>query len=163
LFSGYQTKTAPFTRDDSLATTFDQFTVTYNGDDGDMQYIVADNSKVIMDADGRPIFHDAASGGLNLFDEMRDLIVALENDDSVAISTQIKNIRSANAAIVYQFKTTENHWDNYKPKIENLLGNEEVADITQAVLELKSLEIAYESTLATAAQIIQPGFLNFLK
>jgi flagellin-like hook-associated protein FlgL len=43
------------------------------------------------------------------------------------------------------------------------LGNEEVADITQAVLELKSLEIAYESTLATAAQIIQPGFLNFLK
>ncbi|MGD2097766.1 MAG: flagellar hook-associated protein FlgL [Desulfobacterales bacterium] len=173
LFSGYQTKTAPFTRDDSLGTTFDQFTVTYNGDDGDKQYIIADNSKVIMDADGRPIFHDAASGGLNIFDEMRDLIVALENDDMVAISTQsdrlnqartqIKNIRSANAGIIYQLKTTENHWDNYKPKIENLLGDEEVADITQSVLELKSLEIAYESTLATAAQITQPGFLNFLK
>ena len=173
LFSGYQTKTAPFTRDDAQATTFDQFTVTYNGDDGDMEYIVADNSKVVMDADGRPIFHDAVSGGLNIFDEMRDLIVALENDDAVAISTQsdrlnqartqIKNIRSANAAIIYQLKTTENHWENYKPKIENLLGDEEVADITQAVLELKSLEIAYESTLATAAQITQPGFLNFLK
>ena len=32
LFSGYQTKTAPFSRDDTQATTFDQFTVTYNGE-----------------------------------------------------------------------------------------------------------------------------------
>lgn len=172
LFSGYQTKTAPFSRDESQATTFDQYTVTYNGDDGDVQLIVADTSKVTMDADGRPIFHAAASGGLNVFDIMRDLMVALENDDTLAISaqsdllnqsrTQIRNVRSANAAIIYQLKTTENHWDSYKPKIEDLLGEQEAADITEAVLELQSLELSLESTLATAAKIIQPGFLSFL-
>jgi flagellar hook-associated protein 3 FlgL len=173
LFSGYQHKTAPFSRDDTQITTFDQFTVTYNGDAGDVQFIVADNAKVTMDADGRPLFHDAASGGINIFDAMRDLMVGLENDDTLVISaqsdvlnqarTQIKNIRSANAAIIYQLTTTENHWESYKPKIEDLLGEEETADMTQAVLELRSLELAYESTLATAANIIQPGFLSFLK
>ncbi|MGD9240561.1 MAG: flagellar hook-associated protein FlgL [Desulfobacterales bacterium] len=173
LFSGYQVKTAPFSRDDSLATTFDQFTVTYNGDGGDMQFIVADNTQVTMDADGRPIFHDAAPGGVSIFDAMRDLIVGLENDDTAAISiqsglldqghTQIQNIRSANAPILYQLKTAENHWEYYKHKIEDLLGTEENADITRAVVELQSLELAYQSTLATAARIIQPGLISFLQ
>ena len=173
LFSGYQTKTAPFSRDDTQATTFDQFTITYNGDAGDMQFIVADNTTITMQADGQPIFHDAASGGINIFDVMRDLIVGLENDDTAAISiqsglleqgeTQIQDIRSANAPILYQLQTTENHWEHYKPKIEDLLGTEENADITRAVVELQSLELAYQSTLATAARIIQPGLISFLK
>ena len=173
LFSGYQTKTAPFSRDDTQATTFDQFTVTYNGDAGDMQFIVADNTTITMQADGQPIFHDAASGGINIFDVMRDLIVGLENDDTAAISiqsglleqgeTQIQDIRSANAPILYQLKTTENHWEYYKPKIEDLLGTEENADITRAVVELQSLELAYQSTLATAARILQPGLISFLQ
>ena len=173
LFSGYQTKTAPFSRDDTQATTFDQFTVTYNGDAGDMQFIVADNTTITMQADGQPIFHDAASGGINIFDVMRDLIVGLENDDTAAISiqsglleqgeTQIQDIRSANAPILYQLQTTENHWEYYKPKIEDLLGTEENADITRAVVELQSLELAYQSTLATAARIIQPGLISFLQ
>jgi flagellar hook-associated protein 3 FlgL len=104
---------------------------------------------------------------------MRDLIVGLENDDTAAISTQsglldqgqtqIQDIRSANAPILYQLKTAENHWEHYKPKIEDLLGREENADITQAVVELQSLELAYQSTLATAARIIQPGLISFLK
>jgi len=43
------------------------------------------------------------------------------------------------------------------------LGREEEADITQAVVELQSIELAYESTLATTARILQPGLLDFLK
>lgn len=173
LFSGYQIKTAPFSRDDSQATTFDKFTVSYNGDTGDAQFIVADGTTITMDADGQPIFHDAASGGINVFDVMRDLIVGLENDDTAAISTQsdlldqgrtqIKDIRSANAPILFQLIASENHWQHYKPKIEDLLGEEENADVTRAVVELQSLELAYQSTLATAARILQPGLINFLE
>ena len=124
LFSGYQTQTAPFSRDDSLATTFDRFTVTYNGDDGDARFIVAQNTEIAIEADGRPLFHNAAGGGVNVFDAMRDLIVGLENDDTEAICAQadmidqaqkqIDNIRAANSPIAYQLETTENHWTNYK-------------------------------------------------
>ena len=173
MFSGYQTKTAPFSRDDTQATTFDKFTVTYNGDAGDARFMVAHNSEITIDTDGRPLFHNAAAGGLNIFDAMRDLIVGLENDDTAAISaqggmmdqarTQINNVRAANSPILYQLETTENHWQNYKPKIQELLGKEEEADITQAVVELQRIELAYQTTLATAARIIQPGLINFLK
>ena len=173
MFSGYQTQTAPFSRDDALATTFDKFTVTYNGDTGDARYIVGQNSEITIDTDGRPLFHDAAGGGLNIFDAMRDLIVGLENDDTAAISTQagmmdqaraqINTIRAANSPIAYQLETSENHWQNYKPKIQELLGREEEADITQAVVELQSIELAYQTTLATTARVIQPGLIDFLK
>lgn len=171
MFSGYQTKTAPFSRDDTQATTFDKFSVTYNGDAGNVKYIIAENTEVTIPADGEVLFHDPA--GDSVFDTMRDLIVALENDDTAAISTQeelldqartqLQNIRSANASIYYQLGTTETHWQNYKPKIEELLAREETADITEAIVELQSLELAYQTTLATTARIIQPGLLSFLK
>jgi len=173
LFSGYQTKTAPFSRDDSLATTFDQYTVAYNGDGGDARFIVAHNTEITIDADGRPLFQNATGGGINIFDAMRDLIVGLENDDTAAISAQadlldagrdqINTIRANNSPILYQLETTENHWQNYKPKIQELLGRQEEADITQAVVELQQIELAYQTTLATAARIIQPGLVNFLE
>jgi len=173
LFSGYQTKTAPFSRDDTLATTFDRYTVTYNGDAGDARFVVGDNTQVSINADGRPIFHNAAGGGINIFDVMRDLIVGLENDDTTAISTQgnlidqgrkqISDIRSANAPIFYRLEITENHWQNYKQKIQEMLGKAQDADITQAVAELQSIELAYQTTIATAARVIQPGLINFLK
>ena len=77
--------------------------------------------------------------------------------------TQINDVRAANAPILYQLETTENHWQNYKPKIQELLGKQEEADITQAVVELQSIELAYQTTLATTARIIQPGLISFLK
>ena len=173
MFSGYQTRTAPFSRDETLATTFDQFTVTYNGDDGDARFIVAQNTEITIDADGRPLFHNAAAGGINIFDAMRDLIVALEADDTAAISAQadlidhgrkqINNIRAANSPILYQLMTSENHWQNYKPKIQELLAKEEEVDVTQAVVELQSIELAYQTTLATTARVTQQGLIDFLK
>ena len=173
MFSGYQTQTAPFSRDEALATTFDQFTVTYNGDVGDARFIIAHNTEISIDTDGRPLFQNAAGGGINIFDAMRDLIVALVTDDTVAISAQadfidhgriqINNLRAANSPILYQLEISENHWQNYKPKIQELLAREEEVDITQAVVELQSIELAYQTTLATTALITQQGLIDFLK
>jgi flagellar hook-associated protein 3 FlgL len=173
MFSGYQTQTAPFSRDDALATSFDQFTVTYNGDVGDARFLVGQNTEITIDTDGRPLFQNAAGGGINIFDAMRDLIVALETDDTAAISAQadlmdhgkkqINNTRAANSPILYQLEISENHWQNYKPKIQELLAREEEVDITQAVVELQSIELAYQATLATTARITQQGLIDFLK
>ena len=173
MFSGYQTKTAPFSRDDSQLTTYDQYTITYNGDTGDARFLVADGTEVSIDANGQPLFHNAAAGGVNIFDIVRDLIVGLENNDAAAIAdqtsmldrarTQINSIRAANSALYYQLEITENHWQNYKPKIQDLMAKEEEADITAAVMELQSIELAYQTTLATAGRVIQTGLIQFLK
>jgi flagellar hook-associated protein 3 FlgL len=173
MFSGYQTQTAPFSRDDTLATTFDQFTVTYNGDAGETRFIVGHETEITIDTDGRPLFQNAAAGGINIFDAMRDLIVALESDDTAAISDQsdlidhgrkqINNLRAANSPILYQLEISESHWQNYKPKIQELLAREEEVDVTQAVVELQNIELAYQTTLATTARITQQGLIDFLQ
>ena len=76
---------------------------------------------------------------------------------------QINNIRAANSPILYQLMTSENHWQNYKPKIQELLAKEEEVDVTQAVVELQSIELAYQTTLATTARITQQGLIDFLR
>jgi flagellar hook-associated protein 3 FlgL len=66
MFAGYQTDTAPFTRD-ATASTADDYTAVYHGDDGSFQIPIADNIKVSVDADGRNYFQDGTSGVFFLF------------------------------------------------------------------------------------------------
>jgi flagellar hook-associated protein 3 FlgL len=170
IFSGHATDTAPFTRDAN-------FNATYNGDDGQVRIVVAENVEVKIDADGRNIFQNAASGGVNVFDELKNLIDGLENPDTVAGSAQIEatvsplydareqisNKRTEYGPALYRLQATEEYWENLRPKVEDAMATTEAADVTRAVLELKNLEIAYETTLATAARIIQPNLMDFLR
>lgn len=170
IFAGHQTDTMPFTRDAG-------YNATYNGDDGNFQVIVSENTTVGIDADGRNIFQNAASGGVNIFDHLRDLINGLENSDLVAGSAQIQaavdplfqgrqqvnDKRAEYGPQLYRLDVTENHWNNFKPKVQEAMEGLEAADIPRAIMELKTLETAYETTMAAAARIIQPGLINFLK
>ncbi len=170
LFSGDQTNTAPFVRDDD-------YTATYQGDDGSFRIPIADHVAVDIDADGRNYFQDEADGGVNIFDELRDLVNGLENTDLAAGSSQIAatvdplenahvqimNKRSEAGPKLYRLQATEEHWTNVKTTVQNAIGREEDIDVAQAVIELKNLETAYESTLAAASRIIQPSLVNFLK
>ena len=144
---------------------------TYNGDAGTVRVVVGENTELTIKADGRDIFTPA--GLVDTFEVMADLITALENDDTAAINaltpqldlvhTQISEFRAASAPKMYQLENTENFWFNYKPKLEQLLSETENADLNEAAMALNQLDLAYQSTLATAARIIQPSLLNFLK
>jgi flagellar hook-associated protein 3 FlgL len=169
VFAGHATDAAPFSHDAD-------YNVTYHGDDGQLRIMVGDNVEVSIDADGRNIFQNAANGGVNLFDELKNLIDGLENADPVAGSAQIQTTvtplyearqqindrRAEYAPALYRLQYTNDYWDNLKPKLQDALADTEQADITQAALELKNLETAYEITLATAARIIQPSLMDFL-
>jgi len=47
--------------------------------------------------------------------------------------------------------------------VQGALANTEQADIAKTVLELTNLEVAYETTLATAAKIMQTSLMDFLR
>jgi len=169
VFAGHATDTAPFSHDAG-------YNSTYHGDDGQTRLMVGENVEINIDADGRNIFQNAANGGVNLFDELKNLIDGLENADPVAGSAQIQatvsalaqagqqidDRRAAYAPALYRLQFTDEYWDNLKPKMQEALAETEQADIPQTVLELKNLETAYETTLATAARIIQPSLMDFL-
>ena len=169
IFSGHATSTAAFSRDAN-------FNASYDGDDGNFRVMVADNVEVNVVSDGRRIFQDAANGGVNIFDELKNLIDGLENPDPVAGSAQIEatvdplqqgrnqinSRRSEYTPILYRLQATEEYMTNLRPKVEDAMASLEQADVTRAVVELQTLELAYETTIATAARIIQPSLLNFL-
>ena len=144
---------------------------TYNGDDGSVRIIMGENTELNITADGREIFSPA--GQVDTFEVIADLITALENDDSAAIAsltqqldsvrTQVREFRAASAPKMYQLENTEDFWFHYKPKLEQLLSETENADLNEAAMRLNQLDLAYQATIATAARIIQPGLINFLK
>jgi len=170
IFSGHATNTAPFSHDVD-------YNATYNGDDGEFRIMVSDNVEVNIVADGRNIFQDATNGGVNIFDELKNLIDGLENPDPVAGSAQIEatvNVlqdgrdqinsrRSEYAPVLYRLQATDEYLTNLRPKVEEAMASLEQADIAKAVVELQNLELAYETTIATAARIIQPSLLDFLR
>ena len=170
IFSGHATNTAPFSRDAN-------YNATYNGDDGEFRIMISDNVEVNIIADGRNIFQDAANGGVNIFDELKNLIDGLENPDPVAGSAQIEatvsvlqdgrnqinSRRSEYTPVLYRLQATDEYMTNLRPKVEEAMASLEQADITKAVVELQNLELAYETTIATAARIIQPSLLDFLR
>ena len=144
---------------------------TYNGDAGDVRIVIGENTELSMDADGRIIFSPA--GKIDLFEVMADLIFALENDDDAGIDAQIKKLdasrtqisefRAASAPKIYQLESTGNFWGHYKPKLEQMLADTEGVDLNEAIMRLNQIDLAYQTTIATAARIIQPGLINFLK
>jgi flagellar hook-associated protein 3 FlgL len=149
--------------------------VTYNGDDGQLAVIVGENMEIYLDRDGRNFF--APAGGVNLFELMADLVDALENPDPIAGSSQtlatiqqldaarvqLSNKRTEYGPKLYRLEHSENHWSNLSVNLEINIGRIENADITKAAVQLQNLELAYQSTIATAARMIQPGILNFLR
>jgi flagellar hook-associated protein 3 FlgL len=148
--------------------------VTYNGDDGQLPIVIGENIEVAIDMDGRNYFTPA--GGVNLFETLQDIVTGFNNPDSEAGSAQImaaveqldqacqqiNTKRSEYGPKLYRLEQAENHWMYFSSNLQIAIGKIEEADITQAALELSSLELAYESTIATAARIIQPGLVNFL-
>jgi flagellar hook-associated protein 3 FlgL len=49
------------------------------------------------------------------------------------------------------------------PDITNMLSRETGLDLADAAMELKKLELAHQATLQTAAKIIPPTLLDFLR
>ncbi len=170
LFSGDQTDTAPFTRDAA-------YTATYHGDAGVARIPIADGVQVTIDADGRRYFQDRANGGVDIFDQLQDLITGLENSNTTAGTAQIQatidpltdahvqimNKRAEYGPKLARLQATKDHWSTVKASVEAAIGRDEDADVAQAIIELKNLQTAYESTLAAASNILQTGLANFLK
>jgi flagellar hook-associated protein 3 FlgL len=73
------------------------------------------------------------------------------------------NKRSEAGPKLYRLQATEEHWTNVKNTVQAAIGREEDVDVAQAIIELKNLETAYQSTMAAASRIIQPSLVNFLK
>ncbi|MBW2099633.1 MAG: flagellar hook-associated protein FlgL [Deltaproteobacteria bacterium] len=162
IFAGHKTDTAPFSRDGN-------YDATYNGHSGDIKIIIGENLDISINANGDDVF----SSGVKIFDVLMDLKNGLENNDTAAISAQIElfdnaldqvlTARAETGSKLNRLETTKNYWADFKVNVEQMLSDTENADIIKVITDLQSQENAYQASLSSAARIIQPSLMDFLR
>lgn len=158
IFAGHQTDAPAFATDG-----------TYNGDNGSYSVITGDRRLTHIEADGSRIFQGAA----DLFAVMDDLLAGIQSGNATQIGdqvdlltqcrTQIENVRAENAASFLQLEMSENQMAKFYLSVENIVSRTEDADLTEAIMDLKNQETTYQASLNTAARIVQPTLMDFLR
>jgi flagellar hook-associated protein 3 FlgL len=161
IFGGYQTGSEPFNVD--LAGV-----VTYTGDAGPKAYNIATNIQVDLNVDGSDIF----MGAQDVFDELNQLSTDLLSGTTADIASHaaplnevidhLETVRAQASADYQRLEMTDTHWDTYKVNVQDMLSGIEDVDPAEVIVELQTLQTAYETSLATSAKIIQPNLMQFL-
>jgi flagellar hook-associated protein 3 FlgL len=159
IFAGNLTDTQPF----------DSTTGVYGGDNGTKNYIIGEGLQLSIEADGSQIFETV---GVSVFDVLSDLETELRADNAAGIAAQLplladavgtlNSTRAVNAGKYQRLDATENHNRVFKVNFQDLLSRTEDTDIVAAAIDLKVQQTAYESTLATAAQIVRPSLIDYM-
>jgi flagellar hook-associated protein 3 FlgL len=154
IFSGSQTDTTPFRQDG-----------TYDGDTNPFEVKIARNAVVEVGQNGTAVFG-------TLFTTLSDLKTALEGNNIGGIqnamgnldnhfnhiSTEISDIGSK----MIRMEIKENIYQDLSITNTSRLGEIEDVDMAEAILELKSIEVAYQAALASSSQVMRLSLVDYL-
>ncbi len=164
IFAGSETDAVAFTLNAGN-------TVTYNGDNNPFSVRIGRDATVEVGRDGEAVFGTFGQSD-DIFDTFSDLKTALQNNDVSGIQTAMTNLDthfdhiSSEISDVGSKMTRMETRDNILQDL-NLSGTErlskiEDADITEAIVDLKAKELAYEAALAASARVMQLSLVNYI-
>lgn len=166
IFSGQKTNIVPFTYD-SVAGT-----VTYNGDEKDIDIRVGRNNSATINKNGKDAFMDGNETS-NLFTYLIDLKEALEGNNVSGIQDSLGNLSDAADYInekIADFGAKRNKLDMKKYiyaeiQLSNTerLSDIEDTDLAEAILNLKTKEVAYQAALTAASKVMQLSLVDFMR
>ncbi len=158
LFAGYQTRTLPFSIEDSV--------IHYAGDDGIMVHEVGPGIQMAMNVPGDRIFSDV----LDVAVQVRD---ALLDRDSEAIRGQLDALDAAGDAILAvrsqiggrmnRLELGRNRLEDMEISLARVMSETADVDLAEMVMRLATAEQAYQTSLATGARILPPTLLDYLR
>lgn len=154
IFAGTNTGTAPFNEDGS-----------YNGNNNPFTIKIGRDATVAVESDGEAVFG-------TIFQTLTDLKDALEGNNVNGIAGAMTNL--------------EDHFDHITAKISDIgskitrmvikegilqdsnifntdrLSRIEDVDITEAIIDLKAKELAYQAALASSAKVMELSLIDYL-
>jgi flagellin-like hook-associated protein FlgL len=161
---------------EEMDTAFTLHTVKYNGDDGDLNFIVSKTLKIKGNATGDDVFTgDGLSDGVNVFDLLKELKDAFKTptldsdwinnikDNLIKGSDQVQNAAVDFSVAYTRLESTENYWSQFKLTVENMLSENEDVDLAQAIVALQHQETVYEAALAASAKLFNQSLIDFLR
>jgi flagellar hook-associated protein 3 FlgL len=163
IFSGTETDVTPF-----VISSGD--TVTYQGNSESQSIAVGRNQTVQVLIPGDEIFTGATT---NIFNSVRDLLVALEGNNGAGIETAIANLDLATkqvsdaqgrvGALANRLEVTTTALDTATTTIRQVLSHNEDADLAAAVAQLSLQQAAVEATSQAFSRIFDTTLLKLIQ
>ena len=154
VFSGSKTDTA----------AFDQ-TGTYQGDNNPFTIKAGKDAAIEIGNDGSAVFG-------NIFTSLSDFKTALENNDVQGIQNALDNLGtdfdhisnkiSDIGSKMVRMETRANILRDSKISNTERLSKIEDADITEAIINMKKKELAYQAALSSSSKVMQLSLLDYV-
>ncbi len=151
-------------------------TASINSAGTGIQIVNDDPTRTLMVTNGdenRTASALGVSGAADVMGSMMLLTKALREDDGETIQqmvgtlsdslTMVLNERAATGAKGIHMETTLNRLQEYEVYYTKLLSDVEDADLTKLITDLAMQENAYNAALNSAAKILQPSLLDFIR
>jgi flagellar hook-associated protein 3 FlgL len=165
IFAGTATDTTPFAFDDETNPT----AVTYAGNDTPFAIRIGKNLTVEVGRDGEEVFGTA---GNSIFQTLLDLKIDLTNNDVGGIQGTLdklddhletmRTLISSTGARVIRLDTKEKIIEDLNLTYTDRKSQIEDADITEAIMDLKGKELAYQAALASSAKVMTMSLVDYL-
>ncbi len=163
IFAGYQTGTAPFTKMNN--GTID--TAQYNGEGNDFQVAIGQGETLAIGRNGQTVFMNST-----LFDTLGGLKQALEDNNVTGIQQAMTGLDSALdhfnnqladvGARANRLETRQGILQNMTLNFTEQLSQVEDADIAKMSIDLSQVQMAYQATLMTTAQVGKLSLINYM-
>jgi flagellar hook-associated protein 3 FlgL len=112
-----------------------------------------------------------------MFERLAQLQQGLQNPDPVAGTSEaaatvdplnsaadrLERVRAEGAVTFKHLELTEDRYAGLKLNVEDMLEKTENVDLATAIVELQKFETDYQTTLATAARVLQTSLIDFLR
>lgn len=145
---------------------------TYTGDAGTVERRIADGEYVQINVNADTVFGFSA-GGTDTLTALDDLADAIAAGDQAGVQTGIGEMDGALARVTDTLSTVgaqSNRVEAARVRAEDSilvlraeLASVEDVDIAEAMMELKTQEVAYEMTLQALGRALPPSLASFLR
>jgi flagellar hook-associated protein 3 FlgL len=169
IFAGFANGSPPFAEGAGV--------VNYSGDSGEVFVQTSPASSVAVNVPGDQVFQGAGVvGGVDMFDIFLDLETALQNNDvsgADGIRTQIGRFdlaidqvlgfRAEFGARINNAQTAKDAISVMKIRNNEQRSNLEDADVLKVYSDFARFQQAFQAALQSAAQVVRPNLLDFLR
>ena len=166
IFAGTNTETAAFTIDGNND-------VTYNGNNTPFTIKLGRDASAEIGGDGESVFQPSGAGsGDDIFAVMKDLVASLRGNDVRGVQTAMTDLESCFKHISGQIADVGSKMIRMEAKgtlltdldisTRERLSLIEEPEITEAILELKAREVAYQAALSATSKILQLSIVNYM-
>lgn len=158
------------------ATAFDPDTYEFSGvSSASVERRISDTATVRVDLDGAAVYgtntNDPDSAEYSVFRLIDDISEALRSGgdpraDIARIDTRLSNVLTMSATAGARTNQIESAMENSAFKADTLkdeIAGIENIDLAETIMELKLQEVAYQSSLAATARVLQPSLLDYLR